>query len=182
MKFSINDIIKNPKNKNLILIIGCLGIVLLGITSFFDKGKTKETPQTDSSKYTAEDYADRLEQKLLELIANIDGAGKAQVMVTLESGIEYVYASEEKSNVDLSQEGEQRKGEKTNTEKKLILVENSDGNEQALVCTEIQPKVKGVVVICQGGDDPIVQQRVVGVVTTALDISSKKVCVTRSAN
>lgn len=181
MKFSIDDFFKNPKSKKLLLILGCFGIIFLCVSSFKEEKTAVDTVVSDVS-YTVDEYAEKLEQKLLSMIGNVDGAGKAQVMVTLESGVEYVYASEEKNNVDLSQEGEERKDEKTNTEKKLILVENSDGNEQALVCTEIQPKVKGVVVICQGGDDPIVQQRVVSVVTTALDISSNKVCVTRSAN
>ena len=41
--------------------------------------------------------------------------------------------------------------------------------------------VKGVVVVCPGGEEPVVQQRIISAVTTALDISSKRVFVTRLA-
>lgn len=45
--------------------------------------------------------------------------------------------------------------------------------------TELQPTVKGVVIVCEGGDQPLVQQRVTDAVTIALNISSKRVCVTK---
>ena len=48
--------------------------------------------------------------------------------------------------------------------------------------TEVQPVVKGVVVVCDGGDDPVVQQRVIDAVTTALDITSVRVCVVKAAD
>ena len=36
--------------------------------------------------------------------------------------------------------------------------------------------VKGVVVVCSGADNPVVQQNIIDAVTTALDITSVKVC------
>lgn len=50
---------------------------------------------------------------------------------------------------------------------------------QGLLVTELQPTVKGVVIVCEGGDQPLVQQRVTDAVTIALNISSKRVCVTK---
>ena len=44
---------------------------------------------------------------------------------------------------------------------------------------EIQPVIRGVLVVCEGGDDPVVTQTVTQAVTRALDISSAKVCVTK---
>lgn len=46
---------------------------------------------------------------------------------------------------------------------------------------EIEPVIRGVVVVCQGGDDPVVVERVLSAVTKALNISSAKVCVTKSS-
>lgn len=59
-------------------------------------------------------------------------------------------------------------------------MKGSDGSEQALAVTEIQPVVKGVVVVCDGGGNPAVQQSVTEAVTTALDISSVRVCVIKA--
>ena len=48
-----------------------------------------------------------------------------------------------------------------------------------MIQKQLEPTVKGVVVVCEGGDDIGVQQRVIDAVTVALDISSSKVCVTK---
>ena len=44
---------------------------------------------------------------------------------------------------------------------------------------ELEPRVKGVVVVCEGGDRPEVVGKVVDAVTVALDISSARVSVSR---
>ncbi len=44
---------------------------------------------------------------------------------------------------------------------------------------EIEPIIRGVVIACNGGDDPVVQQSVLNAVTKALNISSAKVCITK---
>ena len=48
------------------------------------------------------------------------------------------------------------------------------------VVTEIQPTVKGVIVVCTGADDETVTQRVQTAVQTVLHITAKRVCVTPS--
>lgn len=47
---------------------------------------------------------------------------------------------------------------------------------------EIEPVIRGVVVVCQGGGSPVVVERVTSAVTKALNISTAKVCVTKSSN
>ena len=60
-----------------------------------------------------------------------------------------------------------------------LLVEDAEGHSQALPTTTVEPKVRGVAVVCQGADDPLVATRVTEAVTTALGISSNRVCVVR---
>lgn len=47
------------------------------------------------------------------------------------------------------------------------------------IVTEIFPSVKGVVVVCEGADDPAVCDRITEVVTTAFNITKRRVCVTK---
>ena len=63
-----------------------------------------------------------------------------------------------------------------------MLVDGPSGRRQALIKTEIQPKIKGVVVVCQGGNEPLVNQQITNVLTTVLNISSSRVFVTKSFN
>ncbi|MBQ3417710.1 MAG: hypothetical protein IJH32_07735 [Ruminococcus sp.] len=55
-----------------------------------------------------------------------------------------------------------------------IYQNNSDSKVKS-----ITPTVRGVVVVCDGGDDPVVMERVMSAVTKSLDISSDKVSITK---
>lgn len=44
---------------------------------------------------------------------------------------------------------------------------------------ESVPAVQGVLVVCEGGDDPVTVERVISAVTRSLNISSAKVCVSK---
>ncbi len=44
---------------------------------------------------------------------------------------------------------------------------------------EVEPVIRGVLVVCEGGGDPVVVERVTQAVTKALDISTAKVCVSK---
>lgn len=65
----------------------------------------------------------------------------------------------------------------------LLTIENSVEDvyleNSSTKTKEIEPVIRGVVVACGGGDDPIVVERVNEIVTKALNISSAKVCVTK---
>ena len=67
---------------------------------------------------------------------------------------------------------------------KIFLTMDNAGENVYLNNTDtktksITPMVRGVVVVCDGGDDPVVVSRVMSAVTKSLDISSDKVCVTK---
>ena len=69
-------------------------------------------------------------------------------------------------------------------EAKIFLTMDNSGENVYLKNTDtktksIEPKVRGVVVVCDGGDDPLVVSRVLDAVTKSLNISSDKVCITK---
>ncbi len=66
----------------------------------------------------------------------------------------------------------------------LLTIENSSEGvylqNSSTKTKEIEPKIRGVVVACENGNDPVIVSRVSEIVTKALNISSAKVCVTKS--
>ncbi len=69
-------------------------------------------------------------------------------------------------------------------EAKIFLTMDNSGENVYLKNSDkktvsIEPKVRGVVIVCEGGDDPIVSSRVLEAVTKALSINSDKVCITK---
>lgn len=183
---ALKDYISNllsKKNKNqIIVIIGLIGLVLICASSFFKKDAKKE--EVLPQKQTMEKRQEKIQENLENIISSIEGAGKAKVLVTFENSAETVYATEERKNKEASEdksEGEvTRKKETDDCEKKYITIKDGEGTEHALAVTEIEPKVKGVVAICSGGDNPIIKNRIIEAITTALNITSKRVCVTKS--
>lgn len=131
-------------------------------------------------------YCAETEQKLERILSRIEGVGQAQVMVTLENGVEYRYAADEKQSGDSvftyasGSDSPSKVQEKEDREQSYILI-GSSGDRRPLVVTELSPRVRGVVVVCDGAKNPIIRQRVSEAVTTALGISSLQVCVIQSA-
>ncbi|QAT49667.1 stage III sporulation protein AG [Caproiciproducens sp. NJN-50] len=180
----LNLLAGNENCRKIILGAGLIGIALIFLSSFLtNSGKTEQKTDPSGTASTAQDYETHLEKELTDLIMKIQGVGNASVMVTLEQTKQSVYAKEEKNSGQTTKDqsdGSTRNETDQSNETNYILVKGADGSEQALAVTEIQPVVKGVVVVCDGGGNAAVQQSVIDAVTTALDISSVRVCVIKA--
>ena len=140
-----------------------------------DSTGKSENEESCVSQISAEDYAQQLQSSLEGLLGKIEGVGDPTVLVTLEKDAEQVYATEEKISTQTAQSNAN-----DNRETNYIIVKDANGNQRAIKVTEVQPVVKGVVVVCSGADNPVVQQNVIDAVTTALNITSVKVCVIKA--
>lgn len=181
VKKFISSVTKPENRIKLILIIGFAAIMVIFLSDYFtdDAKQTSSDVQSYSTSY--DDYAAQLEARLTEMISSVDGAGETKVMVTLECGTEYVYASQQKTtsakSEDSDSNGKTSRDEKSTGEENIILIDGDDG-EEPLILKEMTPTVAGVVVVCSGADNAQVKQRIVDIVTTALGTSSNRVCVT----
>ncbi len=65
----------------------------------------------------------------------------------------------------------------------LLTMENSVEyvylDDSTTKTKEIEPLIRGVLVVCEGGDSPVVVERITEAVTKSLDISAAKVCITK---
>ena len=134
---------------------------------------SKTDSQVDTTSLTTEEYATFLENKLSSVLSNVQGAGKVNVMVTLECGIEYVYAteSEEVTNTTTSD---------SNTTTKTTVTENilfvtSSGKSVPVVLKENLPKVSGVIVVAYGASNIAVRMELMNAVTSLLGVDAENV-------
>lgn len=171
---TVNKLLENEKYRKIVIFAGLAGIALIFISSLIPSGNKTSTSKS-VQKVTAQEYETSLENNLTEIISQIDGAGNAKVMITLEQTEENVYATEDKKSGQTAKDQSEESSEKT-----YLLVKNDDGSESALAVTQIQPVVKGVVVVCDGGGDPVVKQNIINAVTTALHVTSVRVCVLKA--
>lgn len=157
--------IKNPK---FLLIAGLAGILLIALSSFTGN-KEKAAKKQASSGISAEEYKAELESGVREIVKGITGDKSATVVVTLESGIKYSYAdTNEGSSADKTESN-------SKSTSSYITVKTADGGEQALLVTAEMPEVRGVAVVCRGGDDELINEKIKNAVTAALNITSKRV-------
>jgi len=172
-------------NKKNLYLAAAFGLVLVGISNLLIPSE-KETAIKDIP-LTISQYCESEEERLENILSYIDGVGKVHVMMTLQNGIEYRYAADEKLSEDSvftysSDNKNPSKVEQTeNSEQKYILI-GATGDKKPLVVTELSPSVKGVVVVCDGASDAVIRQRVTEAVTTAMGINSLQVCVIQASN
>lgn len=169
--------LRGDKGRRLLLIAGVIGIALLALSELLPD----RTETVTSGSVTADEFVRQTEERLTALVSSIEGAGHCRVLVTLENGVEYVYATEQKTNSDRQEDTDDtatRLTQRDDSESSVIVVDTGDGREGLLV-TEIQPTVRGVVIVCEGGDREEVRSRIIEAVTVAMDLSSKRVCVTK---
>ena len=164
-------LLKGEKRLRLLLALGLAGILLIALSGLLPE---KDAPEPVSEADT-QAYERRYQEQVTELVGQIRGAGKAHVVVTLESGVEYVYAREESRSTDRS-EGASQSARNT-VDQKTILVEDANGRKTARLRKTREPEVRGVVVVCEGGGNPITVMQITEAVKTALGIPSTRVCV-----
>lgn len=169
----IEDYIKNlklDKKTIIIFLAGILGIVIIFLSEI-DFDRNKENEQEDNQ--TKNDYCLQLEKKMENFIENIDGAGKTRVIITLSETTEYIYAKDGK---------EIRKNDEKNDdetlENKYVIIENDNINSGLLIKT-IEPKIRGVAISCEGGDNTKVQQQIYSAVSAVLNINSSKISISK---
>lgn len=159
---------KNSKAKILIAagIVGIL-LILLSEISFPASKKETEVTKTDYSAYVNE-----LDDKLNSLISSIDGVGKCKVMITLKSTSESVYAK----NIQNSQS---ESSASQNSE--YVIYDSKDGDSPILI-QENFPEIEGIAIVCSGGDNIAVRERVIQCVSSLFNISSNRISVSKLSN
>jgi len=146
------------------VVIGIIGMILI-LVSDSDSGKTEKTAVAEQnvSFETAEAYNVQMEEKLKGILVSIDGVGKADVLITITSTEEYIYAETKKQN---------SYGE----ENDYVLIDN--GSEKETLVKKIQnPEISGVVIVCEGGGKSKVCEKIYRAVSTALGIPTTKIYV-----
>ncbi len=179
-------LLNNDRFLSIIVMIGILGIALIFISSYLAPKSVDDSEDDYSDEplqtTAAEQYRAEITEELGNMLASMDGVGRTKVMVTLSSTVRELYAADTDINDKQSSKknNENENADQQNTEKKkYTIIRSRDGSEKALSIGQLVPEIKGVLVICDGGDDEEVQNNIIEAVSAALDISKSHICVSR---
>lgn len=172
--------LNNKKFINNLFIILLLSIIfLIGVN--FLLGNKKESKSEEPSKvakeiYNQSDHSVYLEQKLKNILEKLKGVGEVNVMITLEDTIEKLPATNTQTTKEVTKEIDAEGGTReVNREDTNIQMVSSTSDSSLVVLKEVNPTVRGVIVVAEGVDDILVLERVYEAVKTVLGISGNKV-------
>lgn len=165
----VKSLLLKDKKILLLVIMLLIGILFLIITEFVGT-EDKKTESADDISIA--EYSESIENKLEKLISSVDGAGEAVVMVTLDSGEENIYAKEIKSNEETN---DRKKSDKYEYE--YVVVKDGSSTESGMLLKVTQPEVRGVAIVCDGGDNAAVRENIINTVSAVLDIKTNKISV-----
>ncbi len=158
----------NSKNKNKIIIaVGVIGILLILLSEVnLGSGESKKDKNPDMD-YAS--YVNSLNAELTELLSSIDGVGECRVMITLRNTSESVYAkNSDSSSSDNS---------KSSSDEYVIY--DSENGDSPILLKENFPDIEGVAIVCSGGDNIAVKEKVIKCVSALFNISSNRISVTK---
>ena len=141
-----------------------LVVLLLVAGSLFLDGNGKKQGRSDATG-DLNTYAETLRNELKDLLSGMEGVGKCDVFVTFSDGGETVYACDE----ELSSSGD-----KSDSDRQYVLISS---RSEGLVLKVYSPAVRGVAVICQGGDSTRVKNDVTEVLSRILGITPDRIAV-----
>ena len=170
------------KKQIIILAIGFFGMAMIFVSGFISDKEEENVPEQEAAApMTADDYRKQLEQELSEIISRIDGVGEVSILITMDTSTEDVYVvekkTEEKTGYSSSSDSGESDGE-YREENKYVTVKRKDGSEDAVLQKQIMPKIRGVLVVCDGGGNNVIKEKIAQAVSNVLNISVGKVFVT----
>ncbi len=172
--------IKKVKNFEIIIAVIVVAVILAIYGSTLIGGDKDPAPKEDAvesaESVDASTNADN-EARLKKVLEAIDGAGRVEVMITYESGPEMVPAMNQSTTTQESEEftGTDTVRQSRTTDESQNPVIASGQEDDLLVLKEVEPEVRGVVVVAEGASDIQVQLNLQRAVQTVLNVPADKV-------
>ncbi len=170
--YELSSKIKHDKKMVLLLILGFSVIFMICFSELSEKDNEIHTDDA-SSDYSSAQYCQYLEKKVAEIVQSIDGAGETKVMITLAETTEYIYATNDREIRKNSQSSDD-----STFENDYVIID-SNNNDSGLLIKTIEPKVRGVAVVCEGGGNSSVQQQIYSAVSAVLNVSTSRISISK---
>lgn len=164
----ITEFIKKYKY---ILLIGLCGIVLILIPVNNQKKEESNVVEKEIVGFNVEEY----EHKLEEILSQVEGAGKVNVMLSLKSGVETIYAKEG-SNQTSESKGDNDTNLSISRDDKIVM-KSAGGGDEPVVVKINYPVFSGAIIVCQGADNPLAQYSIIKAVASITGLGTDKITV-----
>lgn len=183
---------KNNKKtiENLVVFVIILIITIIAINTIWngDKNKNSKDETTldkiisktsdDSKEVSGSSDNNNIEEKLENILSQIDGVGKVKVLITYSSTSQIIPLYNEDTEATLTEETDKEGGTRKiteNREKKDIIYQESSGEKTPITQSIISPKIEGAVVTAEGAGNMQVKSDIIQAVGAVTGLSTHKI-------
>ena len=110
--------------------------------------------------------SNNLEQRLEEILSNINGVGNVKVFINYSESSETVAMYNENSKTSVTEE--------TDSQKEIVYQEDS-GNKTPIVQKTIEPKIEGAIITAKGASDINIKTSIIQAVEAATGLATHKI-------
>ena len=145
-----------------VAIILMVGLVLMSLPTGSKKEASPVLEQNEKQETNSVNDA------LAEILCKIEGAGNVKVLLTIASGKETVYQTDD--HISVSENN-------STTQIDTVTVTDSNRNQTGLIKQVNPPTYQGVIIVCQGADSARVRLAIVDAVSKVTGLSSDHISV-----
>jgi len=180
MKYDVEQLKSALGKYKYLLIVVLAGVVLLmwpsGRTSSAGpssaSGSRHSQVDNTSSFSTAE-----MEARLSQALARMDGVGRVEVVLTLRSGTETVFQTDNAKRVSQQREDGETTDYNTDTTESTLVLARGGGVQEPAVVMQRPPEFMGALIIADGGNEQVIALQIINAVTALTGIPSDRIAV-----
>lgn len=175
------------KTENIVTFIVLLVIVIISINVIWKKDENmsgtdfsniistnQETVISENNNYINND----LEERLTQILSEVEGAGKVSVMISYSSTSEIVPLYNENKSETITEEDDGDGGKRTikeETGQKEIIYKEQSSLKEPVTSKITMPEITGVIVVCDGANNQRVNASIVSAVEAVTGVSVHKI-------
>ena len=169
--------IKNIKKEQLLIGILVIILLLVIVIPVPEKKENGEALSSEPAENLAITQTDTIEHQLKEILQKISGVGRVEVLITYEDNGRTIVEKDESVSEELVQEADSNGGTRTTTTSRNDKETVYDNKEAPYVVQELSPKVKGILVVAEGGVNVSVKKQIQETIEALFGLDAHKISI-----
>lgn len=187
-KFDLQSLLEKLKKKENLVVVILIGVLLMVISIPTEQNSMQKERVSDEieNKERQSEGVEHLERRLEKILEKTEGVGKVKVMITLKSGREKILEKDVETTENINEEsdgqGVERKSKDYSKREETVTYSAGSGNSQPYVVKEMEPEIEGVLVIAEGGNQPVVVKNISDAILALFPVEAHKIKVMKWVN